>query len=516
MPDSSPRSSSTPPPVTDPSRTGRGGGRATTRSAPRRLLVAGVGLCFCIAFLSALSQARGLIGPEGIAPASALFSYARSALGPWRAAWALPSVLWLGAGDGALAALCLAGFAAGLAAAVGLLPRWALLGAVLLHVSLVAAGDVFWRYQWDALLSEAGLLAALVAPGGLYPDWWRSPPRAPWLVLQLLVVRLVTASGLAKLLSGDPEWRHLTALRAHFWTQPLPTPLGILVARAPARLLDALCAVTLAVEVLAPLCVLGPRWLRRTGAALLALLQLSIALSGNYGFFNLLSLVLVLALLDDRDLGPVGRWVLKGRAPEPAPPSGWPMRIGAGALAVLGLATSVEGLGGPAPLAPITSALAPLEVVSRYGLFSVMTTRRDEIRLAVSDDGGAWRELRFRYKPDDRGASWVEPYMPRLDWQMWFAALGPCRASPWFLALAHRLLEGDRMVWELLATPAPPSPPRLLASVRRAASAPQPGRAWPVLSTAAEPFCPVLGLREGRLVAVDVGPPGFEPGTNRL
>ena len=488
----------------------------TTRAAPRRLLVAGVGACFSIAFLSALSQVHGLIGPDGIAPASALFSYARSALGPWRAAWELPSLLWLGAGDGALTALCVAGVLAGTAAVLGLLPRWALLLALVLHVSLVGAGDVFWRYQWDALLSEAGLLAVLAAPGGLRPDWSRSPPRAPWLLLQLLVVRLVTASGLSKLLSGDVEWRQLTALRAHFWTQPLPTPLGILVARAPAAVLDVICAVTLAVEVLAPLCVLGPRWVRRSGAVALALLQLAIALSGNYGFFNLLSLVLVLALLDDRDLGRVGRWVLGGRTPEAAPPSGWAMRVGAGALAVLGLAMSVEGLGGPAPLAPVTSELAPLGVVSRYGLFSVMTTVRDEITLAVSDDGTSWRPIRFRYKPDDRGASWVEPHMPRLDWQMWFAALGPCRASPWFFAFAHRLLTADRTVWALLASPAPATPPRLLASVRRAASAPEPGRGWPILSSASQPFCPVLGLREGRLVAVDVGPPGFEPGTNRL
>jgi hypothetical protein len=146
----------------------------------------------------------------------------------------------------------------------------------------------------------------------------------------------------------------------------------------------------------------------------------------------------------------------------------------------------------------------------------VMTTSRDEIRIDVSDDGQVWRPVRFRDKPDDRGASWVAPEMPRLDWQMWFAALGTCHRAPWFLAFSARLLEADPVVWKLLATPVPPSRPRYLRSLIRAVPAPAAGSAWPVPESTAEPFCPVLALRNGRLVAVDVGPPGFEPGTNRL
>jgi lipase maturation factor 1 len=488
----------------------------TSRAAPRRLLVAGVGLCFTSAFLSAWHQVGGLLGPRGIAPAAGLLSAVREAWGPWEGVWAVPSVFWLGAGDAALATVCLAGALAGVVAAVGLCPRWALGLAWVLHLSLVAVGSVFWHFQWDALLSEAGLLALLVAPAGLRPAWSRSPPRLSWVLVQLLVVRLMVASGLVKLLSGDATWRNLTALRYHLWTQPLPTPLGIWLAPAPARLLDGLCALTLAVELVAPLFVFGPRVLRRLAALALALLQVGIALTGNYGFFNLLSLVLLLAFLDDRDMGPVGRWALRGRRPVVARPAGWPLRLGAAALALLGLSAFVEGLGGPVPLAPVLEALAPFELVNRYGLFAVMTTKRDEIRLDVSDDGQTWRHVRFRDKPDDRGASWVAPEMPRLDWQMWFAALGPCRSSPWFLAFVRRLLEGEPAVWRLLATPAPATPPRLLRSVRRAVLSPEAGRVWPTLADAAQPFCPALTLREGRLVAVDVGPPGFEPGTNRL
>src|SRR5450755_429702 len=244
----------------------------TTRAAPRRLLVSGVGLCFFLAFLSALGQVSGLIGPSGIVPAGPSLAATSAAWGPWRAAWALPSVLWLDASDTALRALCGLGMLAGLAALFGVLPRWALGVAWVLHVSLTAAGSVFWHFQWDALLNEAGLLALLLAPGGLWPRWAISPPRPLWLLAQLLLCRLVVASGAVKLLSRDGTWRNLSALRYHFWTQPLPTPFGIWVAEWPTRLLDISCGVTLVVECLAPLCLFGPRPVRRAGALLLALL----------------------------------------------------------------------------------------------------------------------------------------------------------------------------------------------------------------------------------------------------
>ena len=488
----------------------------TTRAAPRRLLVSGVGLCFTLAFLSALPQVRGLLGPSGIAPVTSSLQALSAAWGPWRAVWAIPSVLWFGASDAALWGLCVLGALAGGVALCGFCPRWALLVAWVLHVSLTSAGSVFWHFQWDALLNEAGFLAVLLAPPGLRPQWAVSPSWPSWVLVRLLLLRLMVASGAVKLLSGDVTWRNLSALRYHFWTQPLPTPLGIWVAEWPPRLLDVCCGATLLVELLAPLCVFGPRPVRRAGALCLAGLQLVIALTGNYGFFNVLSVVLLLSMLDDRDVGPLGRFVLRGRPPLSAQPARWPLRVGAGVLAVLGLSAFLQGLGGPEPLAPVLAALAPLDSINRYGLFAVMTTGREDIRVEVSEDGEKWVPLRFRDKPDDAGARWVAPHMPRLDWQMWFAALGSCRHSTWFLAMAHRLLESDAAVWGLLASSAPSVPPRFVASVRRQVLPPVWGTAWPAFGEGGEPFCPTVALQGGRLVPVEVGPPGFEPGTNRL
>lgn len=50
------------------------------------------------------------------------------------------------------------------------------------------------------------------------------------------------------------------------------------------------------------------------------------------------------------------------------------------------------------------------------------------------------------YKPGNVSAvpPVVTPHQPRLDWQMWFAALGPHTQSPWFSSLVRRLLQGKR------------------------------------------------------------------------
>jgi lipase maturation factor 1 len=91
-----------------------------------------------------------------------------------------------------------------------------------------------------------------------------------------------------------------------------------------------------------------------------------------------------------------------------------------------------------------------------------MTTRRDEIVIEGSSDGIEWREYEFRYKPGDlfRAPPWNIPHQPRLDWQMWFAALEDPRGLPWFWRLLQRLLENEPSVTALLRTnPFPHKPP---------------------------------------------------------
>ena len=92
------------------------------------------------------------------------------------------------------------------------------------------------------------------------------------------------------------------------------------------------------------------------------------------------------------------------------------------------------------------SWISPPRLVNSYGLFAVMTTTRPEIVIEGSNDGDHWMPYEFRYKPGDvrRAPPWVAPYQPRLDWQMWFAALGSAQENPWFYSFAARLLQGIR------------------------------------------------------------------------
>jgi hypothetical protein len=97
-----------------------------------------------------------------------------------------------------------------------------------------------------------------------------------------------------------------------------------------------------------------------------------------------------------------------------------------------------------------------------------MTTSRPEVIVEGSNDGVKWDAYEFKYKPGDlsRRPPFVAPHQPRLDWQMWFAALGDVRQNPWFANFCVRLLQGSPEVLALLErNPFPNAPPRYLRAV---------------------------------------------------
>lgn len=292
---------------------------ATVRTAAA--LLRGLGVVYAVAGASLWVQVIGLVGARGILPAAERAGPALSSFAAW---WRSPSLLWWRPTDGALRAACAVVVAAGVALAV--LPRRSLSGAGGLlaaitawagYLSLVTVGSVFLGYQWDALLCESGFLAIWLvralprgggADGGGGGDGvgvdvdgsrgdGRSPTRILWL-FRLLVARLLFASGVVKL-HGDAVWRDLSALRFHFMTQPLPTVSAWWAHQLPPGILRAMTAAALAIELIAPLLVFGGPRARRVAAAAIVALQLAIAATGNYGFFNLLTIVLCVALLDD-------------------------------------------------------------------------------------------------------------------------------------------------------------------------------------------------------------------------
>ena len=221
-------------------------------------------------------------------------------------------MLWLDASDRVLHLLCWGGVV--LAAAAdrsGVLPGLVAGLLWLFYLSLAVAGQDFLGYQWDSLLLEAGLLAILLAPWGAWLGRARDEPW-PWSIwlVRWLVFRLMFLSGVVKLASGDPAWWAWQALEHHYQTQPLPTWTSWYVHQLPAGFHWLSVGFMFYAELIAPFFVFGPRPIRMVGFASLVLLQVLIAATGNYGFFNLLTIVLCLSWLDDRDWG----W-LKGRGP---------------------------------------------------------------------------------------------------------------------------------------------------------------------------------------------------------
>src|SRR3990172_2342426 len=259
-------------------------------------------LVYLAAFVSLGAQIHGLVGERGLLPAGEFLQVLREARGR-EALWLAPTLGWLDSGDGALSLLCWGGAAASLLATIGFAQGPLLAVSWAFYLSLVHLGQDFLSFQLYPLLTQTRLLTLLFAPWGQL--WPRLPGRerppsviVVWL-LRLLLFKLMFSSGLTKLTWGDPTWRDLTALTYHYWTQPIPTPLAWYANLLPRGAQIASCAVMYLVEVVLPFLIFAPRRPRRIALFGFLALQSLIAATGNYGFFNLLSVVLCVSLLDD-------------------------------------------------------------------------------------------------------------------------------------------------------------------------------------------------------------------------
>jgi len=466
----------------------------------RSVFLRGLGLVYLAAFGSMAAQVDGLIGSRGISPAAEYLAEAGRILELRPSTyWLLPTLCWLDASDGTLHALCWGGVALSMALVAGFLPGVCAALLWLFYLSIVVVGQNFLSFQWDSLLLEAGLLAVLLTPWGARLGRAGDEPSGftIWLV-RWLVFRLMFLSGVAKLASHDPTWSDWRALEYHYQTQPLPAWTSWYIHQMPPWFHELSVGFMFYAELVAPFFMVGPRAIRVAGFVSMMFLQVLIAATGNYGFFNLLAVVLCLSLLDDRDAqwlqrvsrytgqrwGSVWRWAFErrrsiaGRAAEESEPKqpgrlwSWPRRTVAGVLGGVIIAVTggqtVEvlwpGSVVPAGLITLIRSVGPLRSFNSYGLFAVMSTKRPEVVVEASDDGVIWIPYGFRWKPSelDRAPRFTTPHLPRLDWQMWFAALGgDCRTQPWFLRFQRRLLEGEPEVLGLLReNPFPAQPPR--------------------------------------------------------
>jgi len=467
----------------------------------RRWFLRMLGLVYLIAFVSLWVQIDGLVGSNGISPVQQFLPAARQQLES-NAYFLLPTLCWFDSSNAFLHFLCGGGLVLSLLLILGIAPALSLVGLFVFYLSLTIAGQVFLNFQWDVLLLETGFLSIFLAPWRLWPRelmWWPgsaslvtpSPvSRAGLFLLKLLLFKLMLMSGVVKLTSGDDSWgwvdhsfhwSALTAVDYHYWSQPLPTIFAWWADKTPEWFKQFSVAFCLAVEIIAPFFIWAPRRPRLIAAGLMIFLQIVIALTGNYCFFNLLTIALCLLLIDDNAIGrseerraPASRASQEGRSPNTVT-----YRLSTyAAVAVIVVTLPINAWlifsafkpqsRPPGWLANFYGQLEAFRIVNGYGLFRVMTKDRDEIVIEGSTDGIEWAPYEFKWKPGDvkRAPGWCAPHQPRLDWQMWFAALESPQQNPWLVGLIVRLLEGSRDVTGLLAhNPFPDKPPHYIRAM---------------------------------------------------
>jgi len=434
----------------------------------RWLFLRGLALVFMFAFCSLQVQWRPLIGGQGLTPvAGTMGALSDSSASFFVKAWHFPTVFLINHSDATLQLFILIGIASSLLLLLNVAPFVCLMTLTLSYLSFVCAGGAFFGFQWDALLIETGLLACFIAPWKLRPKLIADDPVSKFGVyaFRFLLFKLMFLSGFVKLASHSQPWQDLTALQYHFQTQPLPNAIAWYFHHAPEFILKSGALATLLIELCVPFLMLGTRWMRSFAALATVGLQLLIMMTGNYTYFNLLTLLLCLWLLDDGIFIQSPGWNLipvnKGLNPSLLKQI---LRISFPVFATfISGCIIISYLGGPGFLRAVTNPFQANRTINSYGLFAAMTTVRNEIIIEGSADGIEWKEYEFKWKPGklDRAPGLVAPHQPRVDWQMWFAALGDIKSNPWLVNIAARLLSNDPPTTQLFETnPFPDKPPQ--------------------------------------------------------
>jgi hypothetical protein len=420
----------------------------------RRLLA----IAFAIAWLSLGSQVRLLIGARGLMPLRDFVEAARDQAALSFADF--PTLFWWVQRDAALVAGIVVGVLLAIAAFASVRPRLCFALSTGLYLTYAVACRTFLSFQWDNLLLECGLLATFLPPGRAAP--------LTHLLFRLLLFKLYFESGIAKWQSPLHDWRDGSAMTFYYETAPLPTWIAWHAHNLPVAWHHFESWATLALELVVPCAIFGPRRLRLTAAVLLTGFQLLNIATANYGFFCYLALALHVFLLDERDIAR-GRAYAQAATAAPVATAGLAQAAAMVGTAIFVFFSVVQALfhfTEPGPglmrLAPILRVGQTYRLVNTYHLFAAITRERVEPELQTSSDGGrTWIAHDLRHKPGDplRAPDFVAPHQPRVDFQLWFYGLAYQRREPSYVAtLLGHLCDDPAAVGPLFAAPLPGRP----------------------------------------------------------
>jgi hypothetical protein len=429
-----------------------------------------LGFVYAVAFLGAAQQLVPLIGEHGLTPANHFLQDVQAHLGSRTAGFLrVPTFFWFGISDNGLSIFSWIGFAlslivlGGYANAILLAVLWAM------YMSIVHIGQIWYGYGWEIQLLETGFLSIFLCP---LLDWRPFPNcRPPVLVIWLfrwLGFRIMIGAGLIKL-RGDSCWRDLTCLYYHYETQPIPSPISRYLHLSPHWLLKFETAWNHFVELIVPWFSFGPRAARHIAGVLLVSFQIFLIISGNLSFLNYVTIIPFLACFDDTFLRHFLPRALVRRAEcasQRSQPSGTNNAI------VVALSVMVLWLSIPAVLnlasgrQMMNYSFDPLDLVNTYGAFGTVGREREEIIFEGTEDtvitgDTKWKEYEFKAKPGDpnRRPPFIAPYQPRIDWQIWFAAMASPADYPWTFHFVWKLLHNDPGTLSLLANNSFPNAP---------------------------------------------------------
>lgn len=400
-------------------------------------------LTYFFAFLSLKTQVLGLFGSKGITPLKDLAELLNRQKASFRD---IPTLFLYRSSDSFLNGITLLGIILSCLAFIGIVPVVFLIPLWILYLSFYTVGYPFLSFQWDALLIEAGF-------AGIFFAMLTPPPLMLYIWMWVLLFRLILTSGLVKWFSGCPKWHAFQAMGFHFETQPLPN-LGGYIAHHISLLCGKFgCFAVFFFEGPAVLLLLGTPEMRLIGGLLQLFFQGMIIATGNYAFFNLLTIALIATVFDDKYLQNVIPFDVSVQALPQELYLEIPLTIIAACMILMNILLLLRQFLRISFFSKGVYLLGKWGILNTYGLFAVMTTIRDEIVIEGTLDGFEWKEYHFKYKPGrlNQGISQVAPLHPRLDWQMWFAALGHWRDDAWFTAFILRLLEPSKDVLALLA-----------------------------------------------------------------
>ena len=430
----------------------------------RFIILRFLGFVYLIAFLTLAFQIVPLIGENGLLPADNFLNVIRSNFdSSLEAFWKFPTIFWIHISDNWLVFFAWIGVILSLIVLLGYANSILMFILWLLYMSFVHIGQLWYGYGWEIQLLETGFLAIFLVPlldARPFPK--TSPPLLIIWLYRWLTFRIYLGAGLIKI-RGDECWRKLTCMYYHYETQPIPNPLSPFFHFLPKWFHKIEVLWNHFIELIVPFFVFYPRGLRIIAGILLFSFQFILILGGNLSFLNWLTVIPGLALFDDDFLKKIlpKKLVRKAeKAEENSKPISKKQKIIVGVVFLVMILLSIPVVQNLLSSKQImNTSFNNWHLVNAYGAFGSIGKERGELVVQGTFDNEInenteWKEYEFKAKPTNvnRKLPIIAPYQPRIDWQIWFAAMSIPEREPWLIHFVWKLLHNDKDALSLIKT----------------------------------------------------------------